>query len=73
MLFLLTNDILKLSSILKLEICKFIKRDSYMNKTFNMIPRSLAHSYNTRFNTDIFFVTCTKLTAYFVFHNGVKV
>ena len=67
-------DVLKLSSILKFEFCKFIHRDFYRRKTFNLTPRSLAHSCNTGFNTDISLSHVrTNLAANFVLHKGVKI
>ena len=47
------NDILELSSILKFEVCKFIHRGFYNIFFFNLTAKSLALSYNTRFNTDV--------------------
>ena len=41
------KDILKLSSILKFEFCKFIHSDLYKNIIFNLTPRPLVNSYNT--------------------------
>ena len=38
-------DILNLSSFLKFKNCKFIHRDFYKNKNFNLKPRSLAHGF----------------------------
>ena len=67
------NDILKLNSILKFEFYKFVHRDFYLNKIFNLTPRSLAHSYNTRFNTDISLSHVrTNLAANFALHKCVK-
>ena len=69
---IVNNDILKLNSILKFKICKFIHRDFYRNKIFSLTPRSLAHCYNTRFNTDISLSHVqTNLAANFVLHMGV--
>ena len=67
------NGNLKLKSILKFDICKFIHRDFYKNKIFNLTPRSFTHSYNTRSNTDISLSHVrTNLAANFVLHKGVK-
>lgn len=51
------NYFLKLDSILKLEMCKFIHRDFFVNKFFDLIQRSVIHSYNTRFNSYIALTT----------------
>ena len=67
-----SNNFLKLKSILKFEICKFFHRDFNKNKIFNLTPRSLAHSYNTRFNTDISLSHArTNLAANFYFYTRV--
>jgi len=47
------NEILKLSIILRLEMCKFIHRDLHCNNIFDLAPVSSVHSYNTRFNNNI--------------------
>ena len=67
-------DILKLSSFLKFEISMFIHRVFFTKyHIFNLTPRSLAHSYITRFNTDISLSHIrTYLAANFVLHKGVK-
>ena len=49
----MNKDILKLSSIQKFEICKYIHRDFYKKMFFNLTPRSLALYYNAQFNTAI--------------------
>ena len=70
---LVNKYILMLSGILEFEICKFIHRDFYKNKIFNLAPGPLAHSYNIRFNTDISFSHVrTNFALIFVLHKGVK-
>ena len=67
------NEILKLNTILKFEMCKFIHRDLYGNNFFDLIPRSLVHSYNTRFNANISSTHVrTNLAAKFVLHKGIN-
>ena len=68
------NDILKLSNIFKFEFCKFIPLDFHKNKIFKLTPKSLAHSYNTRFNTYISLSHVqTNIAANFVLHKGMRV
>ena len=69
-----SNDFLKLNSILKFEICKFIHRDFYNSKVFSLTsPRSLAQPYNTRHTADISLsYVRTNLVANFVLHMGIE-
>ena len=67
------NDVLKLSSIFKFEICKFIHCDFYKNKIFHLTPRFFDQSFNPRFNTEFSLSHVrTNLAAYFVLHKGLK-
>ena len=68
------NYILNSSRNIIFYICKFIQYDFCKNKIFNCIPRSLAHSYNTRYNTDFSLAhVSTNLAANFVLHMRVKI
>ena len=71
--FFVNNYILKLTSLLEFENCKFIHRDFHKKFFFILTHRSLAHSNNNRFNTDISLSHVrTNLAANFVLHKGVK-
>jgi len=66
------NYFLKLDSTLKLEMCKLVHRDFFVNKFFDLIQRSVIHSYNTRFNSYIALTTVRTTTATkFVLYRGV--
>ena len=53
---------------------KFIHCEFYNKTIFNLTPRSSAHSFNTRFNTDLSLSHVrTNLAANFVSHQGVKI
>ena len=67
------KEILKLSTILRFEMCKFIHRDLHCNNIFDLASVSSVHSYNTRFNNNISLTRVrTSLAAKFVLHEGVK-
>ena len=58
---------------MKLEMCKFIHRDFFINKFFDLTPRSAVHSYNTRLNSDIALTTVRITTATkFVLYRDVQ-
>ena len=66
-------ETLELNTILKFQMCKLIHRDLYGNNFFDLIPRSLVHSYSTRFNANISSTHVrTNLAAKFVLHKGIK-